>query len=339
MRKLASIQIIDKLTPIEDADLIEVASVLGWNVVVKKGDFKPGDLCVFFEIDSVLPDVGEFRFLEKKRLRTKKLRGVMSQGLAVKISDLTYYKEKSNDDLISMPVGTDVSELLNVHKYENIEFSIRGNIFGPFPFFVPTTDEVRIQSEPGLLKEIENQEVYISTKYDGTSFTSYYFDNRVGVCSRSVEYKNDESNDGNLYVQIFRKYDLENKLKSLGNHLAIQGEICGPKVQKNRLSLPDLNLFVFDIYDIDQKKYMDLNDMIHICKDFELNTVFIENVAIFDSSWNIPTLLKMSNGVYPDTITQREGIVIRPIKTTFSKILQGRLSFKVINNNYLLKYE
>ena len=58
-RKLASIQRITDLQPIEGADLIEVASVLGWKVVVKKGEFQVGDLAVYMEIDSVPPDLPE----------------------------------------------------------------------------------------------------------------------------------------------------------------------------------------------------------------------------------------------------------------------------------------
>jgi hypothetical protein len=64
-RKLASIREIKEIVPIEGADAIEVAVVDGWKVVTKKGEFKPGDLCVYFEIDSFLPIREEFEFLRK----------------------------------------------------------------------------------------------------------------------------------------------------------------------------------------------------------------------------------------------------------------------------------
>jgi len=67
MRKLATIQKIIALNPIPDAEFIEVASVLGWKVVVKKGEFQIGDLCVYCEIDSVLPDKPEFEFLKERK--------------------------------------------------------------------------------------------------------------------------------------------------------------------------------------------------------------------------------------------------------------------------------
>src|SRR5260221_575643 len=95
MRKLASIQKVLDIQPIPNADAIEVVTINGWKVVSKKGEFKIGDLCVYFEIDSFLPIKPEFEFLRKScyrkmadgsegfRLRTIKLRGQISQGLVL----------------------------------------------------------------------------------------------------------------------------------------------------------------------------------------------------------------------------------------------------------------
>ena len=105
---LASIQKITKLSPIEGADLIEKASVLGWEVVVKKDEFKEGSLCVYIQIDTVVPELPEYEFLRERkfRVRTIKLRKQISQGL-----------------IIPLPVGSwkegdDVTELLGIKKYE-----------------------------------------------------------------------------------------------------------------------------------------------------------------------------------------------------------------------------
>src|SRR6056297_506501 len=90
MRKLASIQKIRSLDPIEGADAIERATVLGWQLVVKKGEFKPGDLAVYCEIDSLMPERPEFEFLKprKMRIRTVRLRGQVSQGICFPLSIL-----------------------------------------------------------------------------------------------------------------------------------------------------------------------------------------------------------------------------------------------------------
>ena len=97
MRKLASIQRIWKIESIEDADRIELAYVLGWKCVVNKGQFKPMDLAVYFEIDSFLPIRDEFEFMRKSsykktdimgegfRLKTLRFRGQISQGLLLPI--------------------------------------------------------------------------------------------------------------------------------------------------------------------------------------------------------------------------------------------------------------
>lgn len=103
MRKLASVVTIDKLLPIEGADKIEVAMMVGkgWKVVVAKGEFQPGDMAVYYEIDSFLPQNDErYAFLKDRCLRrfvsksgqvlregikikTIKLRGQVSQGLLI----------------------------------------------------------------------------------------------------------------------------------------------------------------------------------------------------------------------------------------------------------------
>lgn len=100
-RKLASFRIVDHIEPIEGADAIELAVVGGWKVVTKKGEFQPGDPCVYFEIDSFMPDgVPAWQFLVDKsprifngvkghKLRTIKLRGQISQGLILPITALS----------------------------------------------------------------------------------------------------------------------------------------------------------------------------------------------------------------------------------------------------------
>jgi RNA ligase (TIGR02306 family) len=108
---LASIQKVLKLTPIEGADLIETATVLGWNIVVKKGEYKEGDLCAYIQIDTVVPELPEYEFLRERkfRVRTIKLRKQISQGLIVPLP-----KGRWNE-------GDDITEVLGVKKYEKID--------------------------------------------------------------------------------------------------------------------------------------------------------------------------------------------------------------------------
>ncbi|HEX9972761.1 MAG TPA: RNA ligase (ATP), partial [bacterium] len=145
MRKLATIQKIKNLEPIPEADKIEKATVLGWQLVVKKGDFKVGDHCVYCEIDSVLPEKPEYEFLRprKFRIKTAKLRGQISQGIAFPIGAI---KELAN---VEIKEGLDVTEIIGVQKYEPPPaVMMSGQVKGGFPGFIPKTDEMRIQSVP-----------------------------------------------------------------------------------------------------------------------------------------------------------------------------------------------
>lgn len=112
MRKLASVQRIIDLRPIEKADAIEVAQVLGWECVVKKNEFKIGDMVVYIEVDSIVPDRSEFEFLRdrKFRVRTIKLRGQVSQGLVLPMSVLPQTKIYAEDE--------DVTNTLGIKKYD-----------------------------------------------------------------------------------------------------------------------------------------------------------------------------------------------------------------------------
>ena len=109
MRKLVSIQKIKNINPIEGADFIEMAQVLGWQCVVNKGQFLPGDLCVYFEIDSFLPVRPEFEFLRKSsfktnvilgegfRLKTMKFKGQISQGLVLPLKEVGIIRVDNSD--------------------------------------------------------------------------------------------------------------------------------------------------------------------------------------------------------------------------------------------------
>ena len=110
-RALAHVEKIVNIQPIEGADNIEVATVLGWKVVIAKKDgFNIGDKVVYIEIDSKVPERPEFEFLRdrKFRVRTIRLRGQYSQGLIMPLSILpnASYEE-----------GQDVTQELGIKYY------------------------------------------------------------------------------------------------------------------------------------------------------------------------------------------------------------------------------
>lgn len=216
-RKLASIQKIASIRPIEGADAIEVARINNWDVVVKKNEFKVGELCVYFEIDSFLPIREEFEFLRKSsfkkmggqegfRLKTIRLRGQVSQGLVVPIQILDGEYELGigisrqphgdqlqlgpYDNALVIEEGADVTEVLGVVKYEPpVPAELAGKVKGYFPSFLRKTDEERVQNLTKSYDEWVAQDLdfYVTEKLDGSSATYYYKDGVFGVCSRNLE--------------------------------------------------------------------------------------------------------------------------------------------------------
>ena len=342
MRKLASIQKIKELSPIKGADRIEVAKILGWEVVVKKGEFKVGDFCIYFEIDSILPDKPWCSFLKNKdkpekpiRLKTIRLRGQLSQGLALPLNILDEYFDPNEEILDTLEEGDDLTKVIGVKKYEpEIPACLNGEVKGPRPSYAPKTDEHRVQSFPEVIEEFKGRAVYIGQKVDGTSSTYAQNGDKFDVCGRNWSYN---PSTENTYWEMATKYNLVEKLKDAGDFI-IQGEIAGPGIQKNPLKLEGHELFVFNVMNLNKEgcKYLDYNDFIEFCKKYELQTVPILKEDITFEWPDVDTLLEEAKGNYANGKIQ-EGIVIRPMFNFYSEILKGRASFKVINNEYLEK--
>lgn len=356
MRKLATIQKILSLNPIPDADAIEVAQVQGWKVVVKKGEFNVGDLVVYCEIDSLLPERPEFEFLRnsKFRIRTIKLRGQISQGICFPLTilkqgdwDFGIVRVKPHDVMVScirntntdllcegidLVEGTDVTEILGVEKYEApIPAELAGEAKGGFPSFMQITDEDRIQILPHIPEQYAGQKFITTEKLDGSSCSYYWMNGEFGVCGRNYEYYESPTNS---MWKFARANNLEEKLCKLGRNLGIQGEIIGEGIQKNRYKIRGQLVRVFRMFDIDRYEYLPYDEMIDITE----NILGIEIVPIMDWNFilpaNIDEILAYANGkslLNPNT--EREGVVF--VRHELKN--QGRLSFKAISNEFLIK--
>jgi RNA ligase (TIGR02306 family) len=229
--------------------------------------------------------------------------------------------------------GDDVTELLGVTKYEPPAPPNMGGFRANFPGFIPKTDEMRIQSVPEIVDELKGLPYVITLKYDGTSST-FCIDPRDGefhACGRNFSLEA----GSNYYWRVAEKYGIEAILRK-SPHLAIQGEICGPGIQKNRLGLKDLELVVFNIYDIENARYLSHDEGRKFIIDNGLTPAEVVEIGdTFDRDQT--SLLALAEGKYPNTNNEREGIVIRSLEETYSNILSGRMSFKAISNRFLLK--
>ena len=344
MRKLASIQRVWKIEPIEGADRIELAHVLGWQCVVNKGTLAPMDLGVYFEIDSFLPICPEFEFLransykktdimgEGFKLRTMRFKGQISQGLLLPLSQFPQIPD-------TVSVGDDVTELLGVRKWEIEErVTTGGTVIGPLPYDIPHTDETRVQAEPELIQAFAGLEYYISTKMDGSSHSIGIDENGFHVTGHNYEYRDDGHNSfyelvkERGYRETMEQYARARGLKTL----TIQGELCAPGIQQNRLKLIRPEWYVFTIRE--DGKRVGLKRMLTVCNALNMTPVPIEEVDT-DLPSKYPTveaLLARADGDYPNG-GKKEGIVIRPTEPVFCPLISAPLSMKVVSNKYLLK--
>ena len=276
MRHLASIQKIWKIEPIEGADRIELAHVCGWQCVVGKGQFKPMDDAVYFEIDSFLPVRPEFEFLrasnykktdimgEGFKLKTMKFKGQISQGLLMPIDA---FPELSTE----LTLGTDVTEWLGVKKWEIEERATTGGtIIAELPATVPHSDETRVQEEPELIQDFGDLEYYISTKMDGSSHAVAIDEDGWHVCGHNYEYANDGKSDFyNLINQMNLRPRMEEYVETNGyKSLTIIGEFCAPGIQQNRLRLKKPEWYVFTV--MINGKRVGLLEMIDLCHALSL---------------------------------------------------------------------
>ena len=105
-RELVYVVTMDDIKPIEGRDRVECAVVGGWTVMVRKDQFKPGDLGIYFEIDSKVPAKEPFIFLEGKhfKIKTQKYKTpngqFWSQGLLMGAEDFGWETIKSEDGSI-----------------------------------------------------------------------------------------------------------------------------------------------------------------------------------------------------------------------------------------------
>ena len=331
MRKMASIRKIDSIRPIPGADAIECARVGGWDVVIKRGEFQAGDLAVYCEIDSWIPN--ELApFLSKgseprlysgvlgERLRTVKLRGQVSQGLLLPLEPTCANIESRLFE------GLDVSAPLNIQKWEApIPAQLAGDVRGAFPSFIPKTDQERIQNLTEEFDTWRDLKWEVTEKLDGSSMTVYHKDGDFGVCSRNWNLTESESNS--LWQQA-RRYNLPEILAREGN-LAVQGEIIGEGIQGNPYRIRGQDFFVFDVFDIDQQRYLTPVEREAFVTRAGLRHVPILLRDFSDLTKGVEGILIAAEGKSQlNKDTEREGIVFKS---------GGVVSFKAISNKFLLK--
>ena len=310
-----------QLDPIENADFIVSATVVcgkggKWRGIVKKADFDVGSLCIVYLPDSLIGECEAMRFMATTgwRVKMRRFRGAPSEVLIMPMQVLP--------DSMSIAIGLDLTEWAGVTKYmKKVPANLSGDALGPFPGFIPRTDEPNYQRSADLINQLRGNRYYVSEKADGSSTTAYRYRNAFGLCSRNLELK---FNENNGYWKIALKYDLQNKLPE---GYALQWETCGPGIQSNPMGFKELAGLAFSGYNILEHRYLDFDELTKLCNDlgFPMCPILSTGDVFDDECLDVWGEGKYANG------KEREGVVVRSMDN-----LCGHcpISFKVINLNY-----
>lgn len=351
-RKLATLRLISEIRPHNNADALELAIIDGWQCVVKKGEFfADTQYVVYLEIDSWVPteiapflskgkEPREYEGVKGERLRTVKLRGEVSQGLVLPFDVLPYefraaVRTPAADGSLH---GVDVSEILNVKKWERpMAANMQGNARRYFPNFIRKTDQERVQNRLRTLEGRDPEEVFeVTLKIDGSSTTFYHYNGDTGVCSRNLELKTDESNEGNLFVQMYHKLEIDRKLREFhaatGRNIAVQGELWGEGINGNWEGVKGVFFHVFDVFDCDKYRYLSADKRYEI-----VNALGLLHVPVLARG----TLAELELGslkiddflAYADRPSLHNSVAEGVV---FKSLSDPDFSFKAINNKYLL---
>jgi RNA ligase (TIGR02306 family) len=347
-RALASVRVIDALEPIPNADAIEVATIDGWKVVVKKGEYRVGDKAVYLEIDSWVPfelapflvknaaKPREYMGIQGERLKTIKLRGQISQGLLIDLKTAATYVGMRPGRNLMQKIATcfgikpklegDVTEKLGIIKWEPpLPAELAGKAKGNFPTHLwPKTDEERIQNCFKYLSRRDPEETYeVTVKMDGSSCTLARFEGELRVCSRNLELKIDDDNATNSFVAIAMRYG-----EQVPDGFAVQGELWGESIQDNLENVKGHHFSVFKVFDVANQKFLLPEERRAFCVEHGFEHVkVLETIAVAPNS--VADALAMAEG--PSLHAKiREGIV-------YKSNSDPNHSFKAISNSWLLK--
>lgn len=335
-----------------------LAIIDGWQCVVLKSEFKEGDQCVYFEIDSLIPMMPEVEHLRARafkrlgdkegiRIKTIKLRGQLSQGLALPIMQSlrdTIGNCTGPNDYMPPQDGMDVTDMLGVIKYElPIPDEMAGQVRGNFPGDIPKTYQQRCQNiVRKIFTDNADARYEVSMKMDGASFTGYTKDSIASVCGRNWDFDIDDPvNIDNKLVRLFVDSKLKDVMLSFDRNFAVQGEIMGPGFPQNREQLKKVKLFVFDIFNIVTGKYLPPTERHAILEEMYargLDRDMVQHVPVLHMN---ATLEELGITNINSLLAHADGpSIIHPIREgEVWKRMDGDFSFKVISNKFLLKQE
>jgi len=302
----------------------------------------------------------EFEFLRKDKftIKAKKYNkfkdsfgnSIISQGIIFPMSIIDIVPEEGLDVTILLgitKVVEDEEEIITTEKQNRfmtyLGFRFLHKLFAPkkisgnWESFLPRkSDEENVQKIFTSIVSNHGRGGYVvSEKMEGQNISFYRLKRKnifgfgkvhYGVCSRN---RHLPRNDGSDFWTAIEKNNFQSKLEMTNMNVLVRGERCAPRVQNNIYKFPDDRIFIFDVWMIDEKRFLNYDEMIEFCSKYGFETV-----PFLDVEYTLPEtvteLLNYSNGVSAMFKTKREGIVIR-------KRDNYNISFKVKSPEYLVK--
>ncbi len=318
---------IEALSPHTNADSLELAQVLGWQLVVRKGEYQVGEKIVYFPIDTLLPlelsdRLNVTKYLSKQRIRCAKLRGEPSFGLAVRPDQ-------------DWPLGENVAEFYQARKYEPPVRVTAGDAEVAHPLFVAYTEIENMRNFPDIFDAGES--VILSEKIHGTCARIGCIEGELMAGSKQVRRKRPVE-DRFASSTYWFPFTLE-PVRRLIEHLArkhrqviLFGEVYGSKIQSFHYGLRGvLGFRAFDL--LLDGHYMDWPDFLEICAQYNVETV----PALATIPFDLAAVKRYSEGKTQlmDTDAHiREGVVVRPVSERHDPRV-GRVILKYVSDSYL----
>ncbi len=329
-----------------NADRLSVATLkgLGFQFIIGKDTWQVGQKCLYFPLDSVLPDhllkalnvEGKLAGAKKNRIKTIKLRGEISQGLIGPLSLIDGLPEEQRSP-------EEITKFLEVSKYEpEIDLPIfqDANLVD-LPNGVGIYDIENCERFPQAVSDLMTQEVAITEKVEGSHFALAYVDGKVWVCQRRFAIQVLPEKPKHFFwevaeqQQLFQFFEeLISKLKA--RHLVLRGEILGPNIQKNIYRMNERKVLFFELMlehrYIDSERFFGLFEE---CGRAHLLVPIIARKVVLKDWLAGKPLQEAANGESALYKVAREGIVIRPHKEQTHQEVDGRLILKQISPEYL----
>jgi len=322
---LVPVTTIEKILPHNNADSLELAQVLGWQLVVRRGEYQEGDRIVYFPIDTVLPlelseKFGVTKYLSKQRIKCARLRGEPSFGLAIRPEQ-------------EWEIGENVAEYYHVEKYNPPVRATANDAEVDHPLFTKYTDIENMRNFPDVFQVGEM--VSLTEKIHGSNDRVGWIEGQYMAGSHKLRRKEPENYASNLYWYPLSLAPVQALLTHLAGHgyrqVILYGEIYGPGVQSLQYGQKGLGYRVFDI--MTDGCYVDTTVMRDICEDFEVETV----PELARIPYSLEAVKSYSDGkttLMTDGAHMREGVVVKPLQERIDPKI-GRCVLKYVGDTYL----